>query len=134
MKRRSSGSGVKSEMNLTNLIDVVFFLLIVFMITAPLMAKGIKVDLPKAAANPLQDPQSVTVSVDAAGQLFVNGEITQKHLLAAKFTATWDQKSPVLFQADSTVDYGLAIQVIAELRKAGAQQLGFLTREPAHSR
>jgi biopolymer transport protein TolR len=128
VKRRNQKGGLQAEMNLTNLIDVVFCLLIVFMITAPLMSKGIKLNLPKVDAPSLQEHKAVTVSLDAQGNVYVEGKPTTQSKLGADFLAAWDQTSPVFFQADSTADYGRALAVITELRKSGAEQLGFLTR------
>jgi biopolymer transport protein TolR len=69
-RSRRNAMRVNAEINFTNLIDVAFVLLIIFMITAPIMQGGIEVQLPEAQAAPLQQAEALTVSIDADGQLF----------------------------------------------------------------
>jgi biopolymer transport protein TolR len=69
-RSRRNTMRINAEINFTNLIDVAFVLLIIFMITAPIMQGGIEVQLPEAQAAPLQQSEALTVSIDLAGQLF----------------------------------------------------------------
>jgi biopolymer transport protein TolR len=67
---RRNAMRVNAEINFTNLIDVAFVLLIIFMITAPIMQGGIEVQLPEAQAAPLTQSEAVTISIDAQSQMF----------------------------------------------------------------
>jgi biopolymer transport protein TolR len=69
-RSRRTAMRVNAEINFTNLIDVAFVLLIIFMITAPIMQGGIEVQLPEAQAAPLTQAEAVTVSIDRTGQVF----------------------------------------------------------------
>src|SRR6516164_1870009 len=109
-KRRLMG-----EINVVPYIDVMLVLLIIFMITAPLLTQGVKVDLPKAGAEPLeaQNLQPLVLSVDRQGRLYLNiGDSPQAPLdeetLAARATAALrrNPERQVLIKADSAVAYG----------------------------
>ena len=123
-------------------------LLIIFMITAPLLTQGIKVDLPKAGAEPL-DPEMLkntiplVLSVDREGALYMNlgGGNPQTPLdvdtVAARATAALrrNPELPVLVKADNHVEYGRVVQAMVILQKAGARKVGFITDPlpaPAH--
>ncbi len=133
-KRRLMG-----EINVVPYIDVMLVLLIIFMITAPLLTQGIEVDLPKAAAEPLEpdDDQPLILSVDAQGQLYLNvGDREDEPIAAAevarRVSAVIRQKpaTPVLVKADQAVSYGRVVTAMVILQQAGAAKLGFLT-DPA---
>ena len=119
-------------MNLTNLMDVVLCILVVFMITAPLMTQGVKVELPKAEAPSLDEKKSVTVSFDARQRIFVDGEETSSEEFAGAFARAWggDDNRAVLIEGDRAVPYGLVLETVGEIRKAGATRIGFLTDPP----
>jgi len=148
----SRGRRLMGEINVVPYIDVMLVLLIIFMITAPLLTQGIKVDLPKAGAEPL-DPEMLknaiplVLSVDRAGALYMNigGGNPQDPLTAADVTARSQaalQKNPdlpVLVKADNHVEYGMVVRAMVILQKAGARKVGFITdplpdpsRDPAH--
>ena len=134
-KRRLMG-----EINVVPYIDVMLVLLIIFMITAPLLTQGIKVDLPKAGAEPL-DPEMLknaiplVLSVDRAGALYMNigGGNPQDPLTAATVSARTEAalhknpELPVLVKADNRVEYGSVVRAMVILQKAGAKKVGFIT-------
>jgi biopolymer transport protein TolR len=130
-KRRLMG-----EINVVPYIDVMLVLLIIFMITAPLLTQGVKVDLPKGAAEPLEAQRipPLVLSVDKAGRLYLNvGPEPQRPLdeatVAARATTTL-QRNPatqVLVKADSAVAYGRVVQAMVILQQAGARTVGFIT-------
>jgi biopolymer transport protein TolR len=136
-KRRLMG-----EINVVPYIDVMLVLLIIFMITAPLLTQGVKVDLPKGAAEPIEAQRipPLVLSVDRAGRLYLNvGPEPQQPLddatVAARATATL-QRNPetqVLLKADSAVAYGRVVQAMVILQHAGARTVGFIT-EPLSER
>jgi len=127
------------EINVVPYIDVMLVLLIIFMITAPLLTQGVKVDLPKAAAEPIeaQKLQPLVLSVDRAGRLYLNVGNTPQAALdddtaAARAAAVLgkEPETPVLVKADSAVPYGRVVQAMVLLQHAGARKLGFITEPP----
>jgi biopolymer transport protein TolR len=125
------------EINVVPYIDVMLVLLIIFMITAPLLTQGVKVNLPKAHAQPLpanaaKDP--VVLSVDAQGQLFLNIASDPRAALdsdavLAQVTAAL-QAAPdraVIVKADKSVSYGIVMQAMVLLQRAGASKVGMAT-------
>jgi len=130
------GRRLMGEINVVPYIDVMLVLLIIFMITAPLLTQGVKVELPKAAAEPLepQKVQPVVLSVDRAGRLYLNiGADPQAALdeeSAGALTAEALRRNPdrqVLVKADSAVAYGRVVQAMVILQQAGATKVGFIT-------
>ena len=132
MKRRVRVAPPQPDMNLTNLMDVVFAILLVFMMTAPLMTQGVKVELPKAEAPAVDEKKSVTVSFDAKRRIYVDGEETDQAGFASSFARAWggDPNRAVLIEGDQSVPYGLVLGVVGGIRQAGASKLGFLTEPP----
>ncbi len=127
-----------SEINVVPYIDVMLVLLIIFMVTAPMLMQGVKVDLPEASADPVenQDSEPVIVSVNASGQLFLNlGNEEQVLALAtikdrvAKVMKRNPQK-PVLIWGDEAVPYGQVVTVMVALQQAGAPSVGLVTENP----
>ena len=136
MAQTSRGRRLMGEINVVPYIDVMLVLLIIFMITAPLMTQGVKVELPKAGAEPLeaQRLQPLVLSVDRAGRLYLNvGADPQTALdeetVAARAGATLraNPETQVLVKADSAVAYGRVVQAMVILQRAGASKVGFIT-------
>ena len=137
---------LKAEINVVPYIDVMLVLLIIFMITAPLLTQGVKVDLPKAGAEPLeaQRLQPLVLSVDREGRLYLNvGRNPQAALdedtVAARASAALRRNpdTQVLLKADSAVAYGRVVQAMVILQRAGASKVGFITDPlpaPVHRR
>jgi biopolymer transport protein TolR len=132
MRRRARVAPPQPEMNLTNLMDVVFAILLVFMMTAPLMTQGVKVELPKAEAAAVDEKKSVTVSFDEKRRIYVDGEETDASAFPSAFARAWggDAERAVLIEGDRSVPYGLVLETVGEIRKAGATKIGFLTEPP----
>ena len=129
-----------SDINVVPYIDVMLVLLVVFMITAPMMTAGVKVDLPEADAKPIQVPkdnQFVIVSVDAKGQYYlsVGGDNRKPKSMqdVASLVAKIKRASPatpVLMEGDQSVAYGKVVQMMAALQKAGVNDVGLVTESP----
>ena len=127
-----------SEINVVPYIDVMLVLLIIFMVTAPMLMQGVKVELPEASAAPVenQDSEPVIVSIDSAGQLFLNlGQeeqvlslATVKDRVAAVMRRSPDK--PVLVWGDRAVPYGQVVTLMAALQEAGAPAVGLVTEDP----
>jgi biopolymer transport protein TolR len=126
------------EINVVPYIDVMLVLLIIFMVTAPMLSQGIKVDLPKAAAEPLPpDIEPLVLSIDAEGGLYVNigdSQVPQgadRVLEIVSAALRREPERPVVVKADRTVEYGRVIEGMALLQQAGAQKVGFATESPS---
>jgi biopolymer transport protein TolR len=118
-----------SEINVTPLVDVMLVLVVIFILTAPLLASSIKLDLPKTeAAKPGSAPQFVTVVVDQAGQTFFNDRPLALEALAAQLAqaASLNPETEVQLRADAAVPYGRVVQVMGIAQKAGLNRIGFV--------
>ncbi len=134
---------VVAEINVVPYIDVMLVLLIVFMITAPMLMQGVKVDLPEAPSSPLDDKAKdpLIVSIKADGSYYVdlgNGKNLQEPLLdiVTKVGKVLAQKpgTPVLVWGDTRVEYGVVVDLMAQLQSAGAASVGLVTEAPAGKR
>jgi biopolymer transport protein ExbD len=119
-----------SEINTTPLVDVMLVLLVIFIITAPLLTHAVKIDLPQATSQPIEDkPEVISIAINDAGQLFwndmplVEGELNQKLVQVA------DQKpQPELqIRADKATRYQVLAEVMADAQNAGVTKLGFVS-------
>ena len=128
-----------AEMNVVPYIDVMLVLLVIFMITAPLLAQGVKVDLPQAPAEPIdrEDEEPLVVTVDADGYMYVNyGDDQEKSIetdaLVARVGALLRLRPgiPVLVRGDRSAPYGDVVAVMALLQLAGAPSVGLMTEAP----
>ncbi|HUN72174.1 MAG TPA: protein TolR [Steroidobacteraceae bacterium] len=137
MAQVSRGRRLMGEINVVPYIDVMLVLLIIFMITAPLLTQGVKVNLPKAHAQPLPSNQAkdpVVLSVDAQGQLYLNIASDPRAALdpdavQAQVSAAL-QGAPdraVIVKADRSVSYGIVMQAMVLLQRAGADKVGMAT-------
>jgi biopolymer transport protein ExbD/biopolymer transport protein TolR len=122
---------VTADINVTSLVDVAFVLLIIFMITAPIMQGGVDVQLPRAEARPLQPREGLVVSIDREGRIFVDESALSLEDFRAAFPAIVSAREPsgVYLRADSRVDYGQVVRVLAVMRAAGVGDVG-LVAEP----
>jgi biopolymer transport protein ExbD/biopolymer transport protein TolR len=122
---------VTADINVTSLVDVAFVLLIIFMITAPIMQGGVDVQLPRAEARPLQAREGPAVSIDREGRIFVDESPLSLDDFRAAFPAIVSAREPsgVYLRADSRVDYGQVVRVLAVMRAAGVGDVG-LVAEP----
>ena len=134
------GEGVpklNAEINTTPLVDVMLVLLVVFILTAPLLAQGIKVNLPQAQAAPLEaQPDPVQLGIQADGSLFWNGQpLAAGALRATLEEAARRQPQPeIRIQADETTPYRELARVMAAAQGAGLVKLGFVTESSATGR
>ena len=122
-----------SDINVTPLVDVMLVLLVIFIITAPLLARALKLDLPRADAPPAAVlPQTIQLTVDAAGGLRWNSEtVTGEELAARLADAARQSPQPELhLGADRAVRYEHVAAVLAAAQKAGLKQVGFVTELP----
>ena len=130
---RTKGSLPMSEINVTPLVDVMLVLVVIFIITAPLLASSIKLDLPKTeAAKPNDAPKFVTLVVDKSGQTYLDEEKIELPALAIRLGATAKAApdTEVQLRADEAVPYGKVVQVMGVAQKAGLNRIGFVADVP----
>jgi biopolymer transport protein TolR len=140
------GKRLMAEINVVPYIDVMLVLLIIFMITAPLLTEGVKVQLPKAGARPIppemmKDTKPIILSINDKGQLFLNyNQPEDEPLDAAKVEAEAAavlRRAPetvVLVRGDYRVAYGEVVGAMTILQRAGADKVGFVTEPPQKKR
>jgi len=130
---RTPGPQPMSDINMTPLIDVMLVLLVIFMITAPLMTSALRLELPKTeGAQPSEAPQSIALSLDAQGQLFVGEERVDETTLRTRVAeaARRNPQTEVQLRADRSVPYGRVAELIGLVQQGGLNRIGFVT-EPA---
>ena len=125
---------VMNEINMTPLVDVMLVLLIIFIITVPVMKHAVNIDLPRAT-NVAQDskPETIRLSVDAAGQYYWNDvPVADADLAPQLQAAAAKQPQPELhIRGDKAVRYERVAQAMASAQQAGLRKIGFIT-EPVH--
>jgi biopolymer transport protein TolR len=125
------GSATISQINVTPLVDVMLVLLVIFMVTAPIIQQGVQVNLPEtqAGAIPGKEEQLV-VSINRNGRVFLNDTGMTPAELGQKLRAIRGIKADkeVYLRADQDVRYGVVMRVVAEIKQAGIQKVGMVTR------
>jgi len=119
-----------ADINVTPLVDVMLVLLVIFMITAPMIATGMKVNLPKASASQPLDPQHpILVSVARDGELAVDGQPTDLDGVVAAVRAKLDghEARTIQIRGDRDANYGAVVGVMDKLAGAGISHLAIVT-------
>ena len=121
-------SAALGDINVTPLVDVVLVLLLVFMVTAPMMSRGIDVSLPVANQPQVEPEERITVSLDADGRTYVGDKPVNLLLLEDQIRGMMSGRSQkvVYLRADEKLRYGKVIEVVDRLKKAGVEQIGFV--------
>ncbi len=123
-----------SEINVTPLVDVMLVLLIIFMVAAPLMTSGVKVDLPKASAAPLgQDAKPIAVSINGEGHIYLQDTEVQLPELVTKLQAIAENQPDrrIFVRGDRNIAYGRIMQVMATITQGGFTKVALLAEGPA---
>jgi biopolymer transport protein TolR len=133
--RRGDRMGVNGEINVVSLIDVMMLLMIIFMITAPMMQGGVDIALPSAEVKPLEPKNGLVVTVNRAGQIFVDDTKLTFDEFAGSIKALSDQKGGggVFLRADQGVEYGVVVRLVAAMKARGITEVG-LVAEPEDAR
>jgi biopolymer transport protein ExbD len=132
-ERSPAPSQPMAEINVTPLVDVMLVLLVIFIITAPLLAYAVKLDLPKADAPPVAGQvEAIKLALDADGRLFWNNEPLADDALAQRLeqAARRSPQPELHLRADKNTRYERLAQIMAAAQKAGLTRIGFVT-EPA---
>lgn len=129
-----------SDINVVPYIDVMLVLLIIFMVTAPMLTQGIKIDLPVLDSEPVETAKNlepIIVSVDSNGAYYMemsSAKETPQELkqVLQRVSVILQQKpgTSVLVRGDRHVEYGAVVSLMAALQKAGAQDVGLITEDP----
>ncbi len=122
-----------AEINVTPFVDVMLVLLVVFMITAPLLTVGVKVDLPKTRAASLQgQDQPLAISINAEGQIFLQDFKVDLAELVPKLKAITENAPDkrIFVRGDRTINYGRVLQVMSLINVAGFRRVALVARAP----
>lgn len=134
--RRHRRHRVMSEINVTPLVDVMLVLLIIFMVAAPMLATGVKVDLPDSQAQALpMDEKPLSVSIDQEGQLYIEEYPVAIEELGPRLRAISGQNNElrIYVRGDQGIAYGQVMRVMGEINRAGFNKVGLVT-EPWRDR
>lgn len=118
-----------AEINVTNLVDVVLVLLIIFMITAPMMQAGVDIKLPKATESPRDVSTGIIVSITKDQQLYIDNYKIPRDQFEARLRTIREVKKfrPVYIRADEKVPYGVVMEVMSKIKKLGIDNVGLIT-------
>ena len=123
-----------AEINVTNLVDVVLVLLMIFMITAPMMQSGVDIKLPKSSEAPRDVSTGIVVSIAKDGQLYIDSYKIPKNEFEARLKTIREVKKfrPVYIRADEKIPYGVVMDIMSRIKKLGITNVGLVT-EPESS-
>ncbi len=126
---------LSADINLINLVDVAFVLLVIFMITAPILQGGVEVRVPKAQVAPLPAADAILVSVDRDNAIYIGDARVTIEEFSAAIADMWKQKGmpPVYVQGDESASYGVVLKVIAAIKAAEIEGVGLIA-EPEIAR
>jgi len=120
-----------AQINVTPLVDVMLVLLVIFMVTAPIIQQGVQVNLPQAKAGAIAGTEEILiVTISKNGKVYLNDNVMSLPELGDKLRAIRKLQADkqVYLRADQDVRYGLVIKTIAEIKQAGIERLGMVTR------
>ncbi len=125
-----------ADINVTPLVDVMLVLVVILLVTAPLLASAIRLDLPQAeATRPSDAPRFVTVSVDAQGQVFVDDAPVPEGGLPQRLAevARANPEAELRLRADQSVPYGRVVEVMGHAQQAGLNRIAFVAQPPSRN-
>jgi biopolymer transport protein TolR len=130
MKRKRNRYSSLTEINITNLVDVIMVLLIAFMLTAPFLQAGVPLKLPKAEAKVIEEQEGITVSVNRDGEIFIDKLQVEWREFSAELRKALDRSPPrIFFRADRETKYGDVMRVIARIKMMGIEDLGLIAEQ-----
>jgi len=117
-----------ADINITNLVDVTMVLLIVFMLTAPFIQAGIKVQLPKAKSTVIKETEGIMLAITQQGEVYINDtKIEREDLEQSLRNIKTAGEERVFVRADKNVPYGVVMEVIGHVKEVGIDQVGMIT-------
>ena len=142
MVHESSGTKLKrryqpmANINVTPFVDVMLVLLVVFMVTAPLLTVGVKVDLPNVESNVIQgNDEPLTVSINGAGQIYLQEGLILLQELVPKLQAITGEnpEARIFVRGDKEINYGLVMEIMSAINSAGFDRVALVTKMPVFS-
>lgn len=123
-----------ADINVTPMVDVMLVLLIIFMVSAPMMKEGMKVDLPEAEARALGESQDLVITIGNDKTVDINGSPVELGRLEMVLSQIKEQRNveAVYLQADKSIPYGFVVQVMSVIRMSGLTKIGLVTQPPAN--
>ena len=131
--RRRARNRPMSDINVTPFVDVMLVLLVIFMVTAPLLTAGIKVDLPKAQTSVItESDEPLSVTIDSIGRVFLQDTEISLNKLSARLIAVTGANPDIriFVSGDKTIDYGRVMQVMGTINAAGFRKVALITELP----
>jgi biopolymer transport protein TolR len=128
------GQQLMSDINVTPLVDVMLVLLIIFMVTAPMMMHGVKVDLPRTESRNIKTEQDpLLLTINKKGDIFIEDYKVEYKDLKGKLEKIFANRAgkEILLQADKEVPYGVVMRIMAQVKEAGITKVGMITK-PLH--
>ena len=122
-----------AEINVTPFVDVMLVLLVVFMVTAPLLTVGVKVDLPTADADLIRgNDEPLTVSIDGSGRVYLQESLISPQDLVPKLRAITSEKpdTRIFVRGDKEINYGLVMEIMGAINSAGFSKVSLITKMP----
>jgi len=118
-----------SEINVTNLVDVMFVLLVIFMLVAPLMKHGIDVDLPKVSTKGIDLKDELVITVDRDRRIYLDEKRISLDSLEKRLQEICEARpdTTIFLKADKQIPYGFVVRIMGRVRKAGIEKLGMVT-------
>lgn len=121
---------ISSEINITPIVDVMLVLLVIFMVTAPMLISGIKVDLPDTTAKPIAGQEEpLAVSIDKNGKLYIMDTLIDEGMLIEKLKAITKAKmdTRIFVRGDKSLTYGAIMSIVGEINAAGFSKVALIT-------
>lgn len=137
MSPQSNDRRFLSEINVTPLVDVMLVLLIIFMVTAPMLQQGIDVNLPKVAAKDIPSrEEKLILTINKKGDIYINEHPVELSRLKENLEKIYENRinKEIFLKADETVPYGFVVKTMSEIKEAGIEKLGMITKPPEEER
>ena len=134
---RGRNSGGFNDINITPFVDVMLVLLVIFMVTAPMMTSGVKVDLPKTKSSSLPgNDEPIAVTIKGDGSVYIQNTQVEVNKLGARLQAILGEKKEtrIFIRGDKSIDYGQVMRVVGEINAAGFSKVALLTDAGSASR
>jgi biopolymer transport protein TolR len=130
MDYTGSDKRLMSDINVTPFVDVMLVLLIIFMVTAPMMMQGVEVNLPQTTTKPIKTPdEPLILTINKEREIFLENRKFDLDDLEPKIRKIFENRreKELLLRADRDVSYGLVVEVMARVKRAGIDKLGMVT-------
>ncbi|MEW6615270.1 MAG: protein TolR [Thermodesulfobacteriota bacterium] len=137
MNHQTSDRRFLSEINVTPLVDVMLVLLIIFMVTAPMLQQGIDVNLPQVAAKDIPaKEEKLVLTITKKGEIYINEHPVELSRLKENLERIYENRvnKEIFLKADETVPYGFVVKTMSEIKEAGIEKLGMITKPPEEER